>query len=100
MPARAAVMPAASDVARVTTNTSTAVRRASSARPRPAGCAASGRISPSASAPRTRFTHVTRRSSRDVAEPLELLLDLLFGVRPLELGELLLEDVGDELLDR
>jgi hypothetical protein len=37
---------------------------------------------------------------RDVAEPLESLADLLLVVGVADLGELLLEGVGDELLDR
>src|SRR3990172_1371290 len=39
-------------------------------------------------------------ASGDVAQTLQTLLDLLLGAGVLELRELLLESVGDELLDR
>src|SRR5262245_10489870 len=65
----------------------------------------SGRSSVSNTVPSTALSEaITRtnlpRRSRDVAEAFQLLLDLLFGVRFLELRDLFLERVGDELLDR
>src|ERR1700730_15649356 len=78
----------------IATNTDTAVRPATGA------SRSSGSNRLSRSAPKARFNVATKPCSRNVTEAPQLLLDFLFGIRLLELSDLLFQGVRDELVDR
>src|SRR5437773_4212188 len=86
-----------SDVARTTSRIAIAVTSDTTVRlgATPSGC--SGRINRSKIGFRNRLRRAI--TSGDVAEPFQLLLDLLLGLRLFELGDLLFERVRDEFLD-
>src|SRR4051794_15764610 len=81
----------------------TAVASDTADRPTTGGSCRNGNRSTSSVRPTIAFTKVTAawsRRLRDVPEPLQLLFDLRLAVALLDRGDLLLEDVRHELVDR
>src|SRR5438045_8374435 len=88
-----------SDVARTTSSITIAVITEQIARLAMGGSPSRGPRSRSKARAKSWFSAVIERS-RDIAEALQLLLDLVGRVGLLELCDLFFERVGDELLDR